>query len=227
MIDNLKNNLIKDYISSIKDNAEQFQEVSTNYTLTKFNTLELLPALNSNSFDITITSPPYGDNATTVPYGQFSMLALYTIPGNDLNLEGWGLNNFRMIESKSMGGWRTTNTLDEQDKEFILPYLNKISEAKHTKIILFFSDYFNFLREISRITSKYIVITLGNRTVDGVQIDLSGITQEYLLNQNYQVIKSADRKIAYKRTPSVTSKVNDAPVKSMNKEYITVFKKIR
>ena len=227
MIDNLKNNLIKDYISSIKDNVEQFKEVSKNYTLTKFNTLELLPALNNNSFDITITSPPYGDNATTVPYGQFSMLALYTIPGNDLDLEGWELNNFNMIDSKSMGGWRTTNTLDEQDKEFILPYLNQISEAKHKKVILFFSDYFKFLKEISRITSKYIVITLGNRTVDGVQIDLSGITQEYLLEQNYQVIKSADRKIAYKRTPSVTSKVNDAPVKSMNKEYITVFKKIK
>ena len=224
MIDNLKNNLIKDYISSIKDNAKLFKEASKNFTLTKFNTLELLPALNNNSFDITITSPPYGDNATTVPYGQFSMLALYTIPGNDLKLEGWELTNFSMIDSKSMGGSRSTSTLNEKDKEFILPYLNKISKAKHKKIILFFSDYFKFLKEISRITSKYIVITLGNRTVDGVQIDLSGITQKYLFKHNYHIIKSADRKIAYKRTPSVTSNVNNIPVNSMNKEYITIFK---
>ena len=223
----LKNNLIKDYISFIKDNAEQFKEASKNFTLTKFNTLELLPALNNNSFDITITSPPYGDNATTVPYGQFSMLALYTIPGNDLKLEGWELTNFSMIDSKSMGGSRSISTLNEKDKEFILPYLNKISKTKHKKIILFFSDYFKFLKEISRITSKYIVITLGNRTVDGVQIDLSGITQKYLFKHNYHIIKSADRKIAYKRTPSVTSNVNNIPVNSMNKEYITIFKKIK
>lgn len=92
---------------------------------------------------------------------------------------------------------------------------------------MFFSDYFKFLKEISRITSKYIVITLGNRTVDGVQIDLSGITQKYLFKHNYHIIKSADRKIAYKRTPSVTSNVNNIPVNSMNKEYITIFKKIK
>ena len=53
---------------------------------------------------ISITSPPYGDNATTVTYGQFSSLSLRWIDPKDLCLEGWELDNYSIIDSKSMGG---------------------------------------------------------------------------------------------------------------------------
>ncbi len=38
-----------------------------------------------NSVDLIITSPPYGDNATTITYGQYSVLPLRWIPLSDID----------------------------------------------------------------------------------------------------------------------------------------------
>lgn len=54
-----------------------FEHSYNNFTLYKDDILKIIKNFKNNYFDITITSPPYGENATTVPYGQFSMLPLY------------------------------------------------------------------------------------------------------------------------------------------------------
>ena len=41
-------------------------------------------ALPPSSFDLVVTSPPYGDNYTTIPYGQASYLPLQWIPASEL-----------------------------------------------------------------------------------------------------------------------------------------------
>ncbi|XZJ61947.1 hypothetical protein ACSXEL_17120 (plasmid) [Clostridium perfringens] len=38
--------------------------------------MNLSDRIPANSFDLLITSPPYGDSKTTVAYGQFSRLSL-------------------------------------------------------------------------------------------------------------------------------------------------------
>lgn len=226
MINKISNNVIDDYLGSIEKNVHKFTILSNDFELYKYDILKLLPALNSNFFDISITSPPYGDNKTTVPYGQFSMLALYTIPPTDLSLEGWELNSFSTIDSKSLGNMSNKMHFSSLEEELLKPYLKQISIAKHSKIKHFFYDYFSFLRDLSRVTKKYIVLTLGNRTVDRVQIDLTGITESYLTQLGFIVLQSASRDIAKKRTPKLTSKVDDSPVNSMTKEYVTIYKKI-
>ena len=203
------------------DNAVLTAEIIYRQSTETVSYTHLLPALNSNFFDISITSPPYGDNKTTVPYGQFSMLALYTIPPTDLSLEGWELNSFSTIDSKSLGNMSNKMHFSSLEEELLKPYLKQISIAKHSKIKHFFYDYFSFLRDLSRVTKKYIVLTLGNRTVDRVQIDLTGITESYLTQLGFIVLQSASRDITKKRTPKLTSKVDDSPVNSMTKEYVT------
>ena len=121
---------------------------------------------------ISITSPPYGDNATTVTYGQFSSLSLRWIDPKDLCLEGWELDNYSIIDSKSMGGTVKDICLNMQHMKILEQYITGITVPKQKKVYVFFDDYFNFLNQLCRVTKKYLVLTLGNRRVDKKLIDL-------------------------------------------------------
>lgn len=225
MIDSLPSGkcLIENYISRIEKNINKFRYHTSKYKLYKEDILSRIKHFRSNRFDISITSPPYGDNATTVPYGQFSMLSLYIIDKKDLNLEGWELENYSIIDNNSLGGKKSKATLSDFEKSLLKPYLSKIKESMHKKVINFFSDYFSFLKELVRVTNNYIIITLGHRTVDRVKIDLTQITQDYLAQYHFNNILTRTRNIKKKRIPKITSIVDDQPVSSMNKEYISIF----
>jgi site-specific DNA-methyltransferase (cytosine-N4-specific) len=226
-IDNIQNKVIDDFLLSARKHYNKFFHKSNNFVLYKNDILDIIDSFDDDLYDISITSPPYGENATTVPYGQFSMLSLYTIPSYDLELEGWELDNYSKIDNNSMGGRDRLFSLDKYEKNLLKEYLDKISISKHKKIIRFFTDYFYFLRELCRITKKYIVLTLGNRTVDRVEIDLVSITKKYLRKYGFSRVSTAMRAIPRKRTPKLTSNVYQTPVNSMNYEYILIYKKTK
>jgi site-specific DNA-methyltransferase (cytosine-N4-specific) len=226
IIENMENNVINDFLLRARKYADKFKHESYNFDLYKKDIFDIIFEFEKNSVDISITSPPYGDNTTTVPYGQFSMLSLYTIPKNDLELEGWELENYSIIDNRSMGGSEKPALLSDFEYSLISDYLFRISMPKQKKILRYFSDYFCFLEELCRITKKYIVLTLGNRTVDRIEINLESITRKFLENSNYISIGSASRNIPRKRIPKVTSNVYHRPVSSMNHEYILVYKKV-
>jgi site-specific DNA-methyltransferase (cytosine-N4-specific) len=225
-IKNLGNTVINDFFVSAKKHYNKFKHKSKNYILYKDDIFNTIKKFRKNSFDMSITSPPYGDNATTVPYGQFSMLSLFTIPEYDLKLEGWELGNYSIIDNYSMGGKDKEGILNDFEMSLIKYYLDRISMLKQKKIIRYFKDYFCFLSQLCRVTKKYIVLTLGNRTVDRIKINLVLITKKYLEKHGYTKLGSAKRNIPRKRTPKLTSNVNQRPVSSMNSEYILIYKKI-
>lgn len=224
-INNIVDNSISDYLSNIDDNAGMFEESNNNFHLYKSDILEKIKDFEENSFDISITSPPYGDNATTVPYGQFSMLSLYWIDPSDLELDGWELDNYAKIDNASLGSKKRISNLGSFELNLLKPYLDQISNSKKGKVINFFDDYFLFLKQLCRVTSQYIVMTLGNRTVDGININLTDITKEYLEYNNFINIDLGKRKIVQKRMPRRTSTVNNKPVESINHEYVIIHKK--
>ncbi len=221
-IKKIKDNVIHDFIDSVENNYKKYLKRCNSFVLYKGNTLSLIRNFKNMEFDISITSPPYGDNGTTVPYGQFSMLPLYWIDKKDLVLEGWEYANFSLIDSMSLGGPFSKDVCKNQHNHFIEPYLSQITEHKKRKVTRFFNDYFVFLDEMSRVTKKYIVMTLGNRTVDGIKIDLTKITSEYLSDNGFTQIEIMERDIISKRTPKRVSSVNHQPVSSMTKEYVIV-----
>lgn len=223
-INRMTNQVIVDYIYSIENNVEQFRCGTTNFALFKCDTLNKIKEFDDNSFDISITSPPYGDNGTTVPYGQFSMLSLYWIDKRDLELSGWEFDNYSKIDSCSMGGYKGIREFDDFELSLINPYVEKISEAKRKKVKRFFVDYFEFMQELCRVTNQFIVMTLGNRTVDRINIDLTDISMKCLENFGFKKVQIAQREILNKRTPKKTSKVNNEPVSSMNQEYVIIYK---
>ena len=224
-INRIENSVIPDFLAAVTKSYPKFYNTFKNFTLFKCDIVDQMKQFEDDCFDITITSPPYGDNGTTVPYGQFSMLALLWIDNKDLELEGWELENYSIIDSKSIGGCQSSQNLSEYGLSLIQPYLDKICENKHRKVIRFFSDYFNVLEEICRVTNKYIVLTLGNRTVDRVKINLNAITKCFLENNNFYLVEVYERDIPNKRTPKKTSKVHNKPVESMNSEFVSIYRK--
>ena len=226
-IDEMKNGAVADFLHSIRANYHQYQTVHcTNFRLFKQDALLCLPQFTQNNkVDILITSPPYGDNQTTVPYGLFSSLTLRWIDPNDLDLEGWELDNYSAIDSHSIGSQVKNFYLDSFQKELLEPYIKDISEHKAKKVKIFFYDFFSFLDLATEATDKYIVMTVGNRTVDRMKIDMAHITARYLQAKGFLEHQTVSRDILNKRTPPRTSIVKDAPVESMCKEYVLIYKK--
>ena len=225
-IDEMPNGVITDFLRSIRANYHQYEEVHCDtFRLFKQDALFCLPWFTrNNKVDILITSPPYGDNQTTVPYGLFSSLALRWIDSKDLNLEGWECDNYSIIDSHSLGSSVKHFALVLFQEKLLDPYVRDISERKIKKVRKFFYDYFRFLDQAVDAVKKYIVLTVGNRTVDRVRIDMAHITACYLKGKGFVEYQTVGRDILNKRTPPLTSKVNDAPVESMGKEYVLIYK---
>lgn len=225
-ITRMDNRVVDSFLSASRRNITKFHKHTKNFILYKNDVLNQIKKFEDMAFDLSITSPPYGDNATTVTYGQFSMLSLFIIDKCDLELEGWELDNYSKIDNQSLGGINSGVVLDQYKGSLVNPYLQQISTSKRKKVIRFFFDYFIFLEELCRVSKKYIVLTLGNRTVDRVQIDLTGITIKFLNDNGFKNIREEQRAIPKKRIPAFTSSVNSRPVSSMNCEHIIVHKRI-
>lgn len=227
MINNMSNNVVDDFLDRVSSDVKFFIHPPFKCHLKKRDVLKWLPRQKDDFFDVSITSPPYGDNATTVTYGEFSWLPLNWIDPADLTMDGWELDNAQKIDRMSVGGPKDgeTRALNEDDRASLSLYLDKITARKQKKVINFFFDYFYFLQHLSRVTKQYIIMTLGNRTVDGIRIDLTELTKSYLERHGYEITGCLTRPIVKKRIPRKTSCVNGHAVSSMNDEYVLIAKK--
>ncbi|MCC8035883.1 MAG: hypothetical protein LIO77_08150, partial [Rikenellaceae bacterium] len=72
----------------------------------------------TKTFNLLVTSPPYGDNQTTVTYGQFSYLPLQWIPFEDID-ETININYLattQTIDSNSLGGKAKENIKNIEER---------------------------------------------------------------------------------------------------------------
>lgn len=218
-------NVIPLFIKSCEDNMTHFFRSYKHVHVKKGDILDALRMRELPKFDLVVTSPPYGDNATTVPYGEFSSLALRWIVPQDLKLQGWELDNYSIIDSRSLGGSRVAGkrtVLMDEECILIKDILQNVTPRKIGKVRNFFCDYFDFLSMVADRCSRYMVMTLGNRTVDRYQINLTDITRKYLENLGFTHRDTFRRRILRKRTPRLTSSVCNEAVPSMNEEFILI-----
>lgn len=140
--------------------------------------------------DVLMTSPPYGDNKTTVPYGQHSYLALQWIDESDIEggIDPGLLASTAAIDSASLGG-SNRGVLERQDELSVLSphlavFLKQVDDrdALVKKVLAFTGDYYDTLREVSsRLRpDAYSFLTLGERRVGGQLFPLVAITAELL-----------------------------------------------
>jgi len=181
--------------------------------------------------DIIITSPPYGDNATTVPYGQHSYLPLQWIDFADVHPFATDdyLASTHEIDSRSLGGSkRIDKSIHESlcnQSPTLAHFLTLLSNqpADRTKRVLaFFRDLDSCVEPILKMLHPggLMIWILGNRKVGGSIVPLDKILTEFLLKQNaYQIIEIR-RKISGKR---MAPKNNIA--ETMSTETVLLFRK--
>lgn len=227
-ISEMKNNVINDFIKKI---SETFRLIGYPqqglFHLDCGDSIDIMKNYNPESFDVICTSPPYGDNATTVTYGQFSTLQLLWINNNDFNYDPDCVTNYSKIDSLSLGGTHSTNNAFYYSP-LVSSYVSKLSPHKQKKIIRFYSDYENAFRLMSRLLKQNgsMVLTLGDRMVDRMEFPFIDLNKEIAQHYGLSLIHVINRNIVNKRMPTRVSRLSDGmPVDSMSKETVLLFKK--
>jgi hypothetical protein len=167
--------------------------------------------------DILVTSPPYGDNQTTIPYGQFSYLTLQWIPEKDLPL-GWTndhIANTHALDSASLGG----SKIDASEKAEAMrlasstfaSYLKAASatgnEAAVKKVGSFTYDFLEALSHVRSQSSNsaHWILTTGNRTAGGLRVPFDAICRDIVEFLGGKPIAALQRELPSKRMPSRNS----------------------
>lgn len=226
-IDSIKNQCFKSFEKSIISNSKYLEKIKkTSVKIFSGDSSKILRDFPSESIDVICTSPPYGDNATTVTYGQATILFLKWIDFKDLSGDEVLLSNYSKIDSESLGG--KANNQELPAIKTAEKYINSLSESKKKKVIKFFIGYYIVMEQLVRVlsTGGYMLFTVGNRRVDGIVQPLDEITKEIFLSMGLKEEKIFTRNILSKKIPKKVSKVgNIGAVSSMTEETILIFKK--
>ncbi len=160
--------------------------------------------------DIILTSPPYGDNATTVPYGQYSYLPLQWIDLNDIdpNADAKHLCSTHEIDFRSLGGSRRISPIDCEHladrSQAFKRYMTRLREQpsdRSNRVTAFFRDLDACLGSILKglRPGGLMVWTLGNRKVGGQRVPLDKILSELFAVHRVSLLCKLTRQISSKR----------------------------
>lgn len=227
-ISEMENNVLGDFFNKIEETYKLIGYPRQGpFHLTCGDSIEIMKTYKPNSFDIICTSPPYGDNATTVTYGQFSILQLLWIDNNDFQYDSNCVDNFSKIDSMSLGGAYSANNAFFYSP-IISSYISQLSFHKQSKIKRFYIDYENAFRLMTRLLKPKgsMLLTLGNRMVDRLEFPFIDVNKEIAQYYGLELIHVINRNIMKKRMPIRVSRLADGkPVDSMSKETVLLFRK--
>lgn len=242
-VDNRSCDPVSVFTKALKRNIQHYKEQATR--LSKSNHLiqgryqQKISVLLSDvrkykpqeKLDLVITSPPYGDNTTTVPYGQYSYLPLQWIDlidiGKDVDVEC--LSSTQEIDARSLGGSKRVrmedmNHLMERSDVFrnCIKGLDEQPRDRTNRVAAFFRDLDDCLEPIleSLRPGGLMIWTLGNRNVGGKQVPLDRILSDLLYAHNATLLCKLTRQISSKRMASKNNTTD-----TMSSESILVMRK--
>ncbi|MFJ9637271.1 hypothetical protein [Streptomyces sp. NPDC101178] len=181
--------------------------------------------------DILMTSPPYGDNVTTVTYGQHSYLPLQWIDTTDVpGMRQELLENTRSIDSISLGG-KLKGVLasadDLSDKSPAFAYcLDQLKMHPRNAQLRFVGFIRDLDESLDAITARlrndaWMFWTLGERKISGISVPTVAIVRDLLISRGSRHIETLERKI-----PGGAKRMayRNASVETMNTESILVMR---
>jgi hypothetical protein len=185
----------------------------------------------SQLHDLLVTSPPYGDNGTTVPYGQHSYLPLQCIDLQDIDekADQTYLATTHEIDSRSLGGSRKITPKDVEDLAALSPSFKKIIARLKGKprdrlgrVTAFCRDLDHCLKPILTALKpdSYMIWTIGNRSVAGQRIPTDLILLELLEAKGAISVVRLNRSI-----PSKRMAIKNSVASTISKESILVLRK--
>ncbi|MCB9740346.1 MAG: site-specific DNA-methyltransferase [Deltaproteobacteria bacterium] len=166
--------------------------------------------------DLLLSSPPYGDNGTTVPYGQFSYLALQWMDLADLpGPARHAVKNTHALDTKSLGGGLKNALASRADLEARSPALAgflALLDAKDAdnglkRVVAFYRDLDSALeRCVDLVKPKgHMVWTVGNRRVCSEAVPMDVILRELLEARGCTFVTDLKRVIPSKRMATKNS----------------------
>jgi len=226
-ITNMLNNCIEEFKSNVSMHYLDYCFNSNiNVDLKTGDSCELLSECKEECFDLICTSPPYGDNHTTVTYGQYSILPLLWIDIGDLSpFDLKLLDKFTAIDRESLGGRiKKVSNVDEYNM-----FLKNVNIEKKKKVFSFWNDYELAFSKMVKVLKKdkLLVLTLGNRRVDNEELPFDKFNDYLAKKYGLSIETTLSRNIMGKRMPLKVSHIAEqGAVSSMSKEYIKIYKKM-
>jgi hypothetical protein len=189
------------------------------------------PSDATQKCDILVTSPPYGDNITTVPYGQHSYLPLQWIDLTDISptIDATCLDTTHEIDRRSLGGSKKgvraiIDSLREKS-----PTLGRVVDAlkdaptdRANRVMAFCRDLDLCIDPVIKVLKPNAIMIwiLGNRRVGGKLVPLDKILSEFLVERGSRSILIINREI-----PSKRMAVRNSVSATMRTENIVVLRK--
>lgn len=172
-----------------------------------------------NSFDVVLTSPPYGDSRTTVAYGQFSTLSNEWI----------GIDYARKIDGMLMGGIKAKTNIEKGVIADYISQINKADSKRALEVSAFYNDLDNSIKKVASSVKKggKSIYVVGNRTVKNVQLATDQFIAEKFEQNGFKHLTTYERLLSNKAMPSKNSPTNQAgkTVNTMLYEYIVICEK--
>jgi hypothetical protein len=187
--------------------------------------------LSKTKFDLLVSSPPYGDNHTTVTYGQTSYLPLQWIDPIDLDCPYDYVKTTQEIDRQSLGGKTNSKEAYCKAKELFAKSLSfknfyetipDEEKKKYNKTIIFIADFAESLNKIvnSMKPDAFYIWTIGNRFVGGREVPNDKILIDLMTSEGIDLFERAERHILNKKQ----ARINNYS-KTMEKEHILIFHK--
>lgn len=183
-------------------------------------------------FDLLITSPPYGDNHTTVPYGQHAFLPLQWIDlgGIHNDVDRTCLRTTQEIDRRSLGGTKAGEL--EADTAFLCARsdalartVRRLRPAPPDRIARVVSFYADLQRALVHAVAAlrlnaYLIFTVGNRRVEKGEVPNDEILTDLLRNLGVVKVTEIEREIVQKRMPT-----RNGITDTMRKEDILIYRR--
>lgn len=181
-----------------------------------------------DTYDLIITSPPYGDSRTTVAYGEYSRLSLQWINLFDLTEK-----EIMGVDRSLMGGKKYRNgfefTLQSPTLRESLERIKDKDVERAGDVYSFYADLDASIKSVAAKTCSggYQFWVVGNRTVKNELLKTDVIITELAPQYGLTPIFTVDRNIPNKVMPSRNSPTNvsGATGSTMTMEHIIILRK--
>ena len=189
--------------------------------------------MTAEKAQLLITSPPYGDNATTVPYGQHAYLPLQWIDLADIDSHAGTqfLASTHAIDSMCLGA-PTRGALEQVTVlRAVSPTLDATLDSlapqprdRALRVAAFWRDLNESLDHIlsSLAPGALMAWTVGNRRVGGLQVPMDKILHELLTHRGCHRITTLSRAIPDNRKRMAS---RNSVAATMNAEQVLVLRR--
>jgi site-specific DNA-methyltransferase (cytosine-N4-specific) len=177
------------------------------------------------TYDLIVTSPPYGDSRTTVAYGQYSSLSLSWL--------GYDRATVNRTDRESLGGHPAAEMTPRPDSPTLDRHLTEIrakDPARARDVLSFYVDLCDAFRRVATKLAPggRACVVVGNRTVKGVRLETDVILSELFEHEcGLAHEETIIRGIPNKLMPLRNSPTNIAGQigETMANEYVLVLKR--